>query len=140
MATYVSNYSNSQAITVAWNSIANAAFAASSAIDNSTTKFVEIMVKVVIKTGAAGTVATGCYNIRIARSTDGGTVYQDNASAELIGTLPAVANATPYIGIFRCANPGSHFKIVMENLAGGTTDTTSGNHTAQFTGIKYDVA
>lgn len=139
MATVTANITNTNAVTITLNSLANASTATSSAVDNSTNKYVEIVVRVKVKTGASGTSATGYYNVYIVRSTDGGTDYSDSTD-ELIGTIPAIANATTYARAFRAALPGTHFKIAVENRAGGTTDTTAGNHEVEYSGVKFDVA
>jgi hypothetical protein len=139
MATITANVTNSNTVTITLSSVTNTSVALSSAIDNSTSKYVEAIVQVKIKTGAAGTSATGFFNVYIVRSTDGGTSYADSTD-ELLGTIPAVANATTYNRAFRSAIPGTHFKIAVENRSGGTTDTTAGNHSCVYSGVKYDVA
>lgn len=140
MATITANFTNSNTVTITLSSVTNTSTAVSSAVDNSSNKFVEAIVTVKIKTGASGTSATGFFNVYLVRSVDGGATYADNTDY-LLGSIPAVANATTYTRSFPIPAPlGSHFKIAVENRAGGTTDTTSGNHSVVYTGVKYDVA
>lgn len=139
MATVTLNATNSGAVTITIASLANATSAVSSAIDNSSNKYVEAIVRVKVKSGASGTAATGVVNVYLVRSTDGGTDYSDNTD-ELIGSIPVVANATTYTRAFRVPVLGTHWKVAIENRSGGTLDSTGGNHEVEFTGIKYDVA
>lgn len=142
MATVTQNVTNSQAITITLASLANNTAVASSAIDNSTNKFVEAVIQLKVRTNAAGTSATGVVNVFLVRSADGGTTYDDSTRVYL-GQLPTIANATTYIGSFSTApvgGLGSHWKLGVENRSGAALDSTAGNHSASFAGIKYDVA
>lgn len=142
MATVTQNVTNSQSITITLASLASASTNTSSAVDNSSNKFLEALVQVKILTGASGASVTGYTNIWLIRSADGGTTY-DDAGRVLIGTLPTAANATTYIGSFSTAMAGalgSHWKIAVENRSGTTFNATGGNHSAAFAGLKYDVA
>lgn|SRR5574338_370708 len=138
MATATLNATNSQPITITLTSVANSATATSSAIDNSTNKYLSALVKVQIKTNAAGTSSTGSCSVVLIRSTDGGATYDDGA---FLGSLPAVANATTYTRIFsteQLGPIGTHWKIAVTNNSGATLDASVG--AAQFAGIKVDVA
>lgn len=139
MATQTLNASNTQSVTITLASLANASSAVSSAIDNSTNKFVEAVVRVKVKSNAAGTSATGFVNVFIVRSTDGGTDYSDNLD-QLIGSLAVTANATTYAKAFTVCLLGTHWKVAVENQSGAALDSTGGNHEVEFTGVKYDIA
>lgn len=142
MATATINVTNTQAITITLASLANGSTNVSSAIDNSTNKFLSANVRVKVKTNAAGTVATGSCSVYLVRSTDGGTDYDDNTSTYL-GSLPTVANATTYARTFstELVGPiGTHWKIAVTNNSGAALDSTAGSHEAEFSGIKIDVA
>lgn len=139
MATVTLNATNTQGVTITLASLANNTAAVSNAIDNSTAKYVEAVVRVKVKTGASGTAATGVINVYLVRSTDGGTDYSDSTN-QLLGSIPAVANATTYIRDFDAVRLGTHWKVAVENRSGGTLDTTGGNHEVEYSGIKYDVA
>ncbi len=139
MATVTLNATNSGAVTITLASLANGASAVSNAIDNSSNKYVSAVVRVKVRTNAAGTSATGLVTVYIVRSTDGGTDYSDNLD-QLIGTIPTTANATTYARAFPVENLGTHWKIAVLNNSGAALDSTGGNHEVEFTGIRYDVA
>lgn len=142
MATVTQNVTNSNSVTITLASLANNTAVASSAIDNSTNKFLEALVYVKVKSGASGVSTTGLANVFIVRSPDGGTTY-DDSTRTLIGTMPLTANATTVAGVFSSApvgSLGSNWKVVVENRSGAALDSTSGNHSASFAGVKYDIA
>lgn len=142
MATVTANFTNSNTITITIASLTNGSTNTSSAIDNSTNKFLEALVQVKVKSAAAGTSASGYCNVWFIRSADGGTTYDDSGRV-LLGTFPVVANATTYTTTFTTqglGGLGTSWKIALENQSGATLDATAGNHLAQFAGIKYDVA
>lgn len=139
MATATLNATNSGSITITLTSVTNGSTATSSAIDNSTNKYLSANVKVQVKTNAAGTSATGSCSVFLIRSTDGGTAYDD--ATTFLGALSTVANATTYTRIFsteQLGPLGTHWKIAVTNNSGATLDASTGG--AQFTGIKFDVA
>lgn len=142
MATATLNVTNSQAVTITLASLANGANAVSSAIDNSTNKFLSALVRAKVRTNAAGTSATGSCSVYLVRSTDGGTDY-DDATATFLGSIPTVANATTYARTFAtepCGPIGSHWKVVVVNNSGAALDATASNHEVEFAGLKYDIA
>lgn len=139
MATVTLNATNSGSVTITIASLANGSSVVSSAIDNSSNKYVGATVRVKVKTNAAGTSATGLVSVYIVRSTDGGTDYSDNTD-QLIGTIATPANATTYAKAFYVEPLGTHWKVGVLNSSGAALDSTGGNHEAEFTGIKYDVA
>ena len=142
MATVTANVTNSNTITVTIASLATGSTNTSSAIDNSSNKFLEALVQMKIKSNAAGTSATGYANIWLIRSSDGGTTY-DDAGRVLLGVMPIIANATTYISTFSTQGLGAlgtSWKIAVENQSGAAFDATGGSHTAIFAGVKYDVA
>lgn len=141
MATASLNATNSNTVTITLSSVTNGSTATSSAIDNSTNKFLSANIQVKFKTGASGTSSTGSFSVYLIRSADGGTTY--DSTGTLIGTQPATANATTYIQTFPTEpfGPlGTSWKVAVVNNSGGTTDTTAGNHSCVFTGVKYDIA
>lgn len=139
MTTITQNATNSNAVTINIASLANNTSVASSAIDNSTNKFVQAIVRVKVKTGASGTSTTGFVNVYLVRSTNGGTNYTDNTD-ELLGSIATVVDATTYIRSFKAELLGTHWKIAVENRSGAALDSTAGNHEVEYTGIKYDNA
>lgn len=142
MATATLNVTNSQAVTITLASLANGSNAVSNAIDNSTAKYLSALVRVKVRTNAAGTSATGSCSVFLVRSTDGGTDY-DDATATLLGVIPAVANATTYARTFSTEQVGplgSHWKVAVVNNSGAALDSTAGNHEVEFAGVKLDIA
>jgi hypothetical protein len=141
MATIESKYTTANAITITLNSLANATFATSSAIDNSTNLFVAADIQVQIKTGASSVSSTGTIEVHLLRSSDGGTTYDSAVQgnpATLIGTFNANANATTYgpytypTDIF--GQLPDHFKIAVYNNTGAALDSTAGNFFSKFLG------
>lgn len=141
MATATINVTNAQAITLTLASLASGSANVSSAIDNSTNKFLSANVRVKVKTNAAGTSATGSCSVYLVRSTDGGTDY-DDSTGTFLGSLPTVANATTYARTFstEIVGPlGSHWKVAVANNSGAALDSTAGSHETEFSGFKIDV-
>jgi hypothetical protein len=141
MATATLNVTNSNTITITLSSLTTGSSATSSAVDNSSNKFLSANITLKVKTGASGTSATGSWSAFVARSADSGSTYDDGKA--FIGSIATVANATTYISTFSTESIGplgSHWKLVVTNNGGGTSDTTGGNHSAVFAGVKYDVA
>jgi hypothetical protein len=141
VATVTLNVTNTQAVTITLASLGNGSTATSNAIDNSTNKFLSALVRVKVKTNAAGTSAAGSCSVFLVRSTDGGTDYDD--AAMFLGALPTVANATTYTRTFsteQLGALGSHWKVAVINNSGAALDATGGSHEVEFAGIKFDVA
>lgn len=154
MATTIkSSYgTNNQAITCTITSLGSAGQRGSTAVDNTTNLFLDVLVQVQIKTNASGTSATGTVNIYAYGTADGGTVYSDGVSGtdgavtlstppnmRIIGVINANANATTYdsppfsvAAAFGGILP-DHWGIVVENLTGATLDASVGS--AWYQGI-----
>jgi hypothetical protein len=139
VATVTLNASNSQTVTITLASLANATTVASSTIDNSSNLFIDAIVRVKVKTNAAGTSTIGVVNIYLVRSVDGGSNFADSTNV-LIGSIAATANATTYARDFNVSLLGTHWKVAVENKSGAALDSTAGNHEVVFTGVKYTVA
>lgn len=138
MATATLNVTNSGTITATLTSVTNGSSVTSSAIDNSTNKYLSALVSVQVKTNAAGTSATGSVSVFLVRSVDGGSTYDDG---QFLGALPTIANATTYKRIFsteQLGPLGSSWKIIVTNNSGATLDASVGG--AAFAGVKFDVA
>lgn len=154
---------NNQAITCSLapggTGLANNGARESTAIDNTTDKFLDALVQLKIKTGASGVTATGYINVYAYGTSDGGTTYGDNCTGSdaavtlvnppnlrLIGTLNCVANATTYKSVpmsVAAAFGGilpDHWGIVIENKTGGALDTTEANHDKHYQGVYATVA
>ena len=116
----------------------------STVIDNSTNLFTNALVMVKVKTGASGVSATGFISVYAFGTVDGGTTYTDGAGASdagitvsamrLIGTFPAVANATTYTSQLMSVESAfsgvlpAKWGIVVVNSSGSALDGTEGNH------------
>jgi len=61
MATATLNTTNSNTITITLSSLSNGSSATSSAVDNSSNKFLSANITLKVKTGASGTSATGSW-------------------------------------------------------------------------------
>lgn len=156
MATLKNLYgSNGQAITLTLASLANAAYRQSTAVDNTSNLFLDVLVALKIKTNAAGTSATGYLNVYAYGTADGGTTYTDGATGtdgamtptsptnlKLIGVINAVANGTTYnAGPFSVAAAfggvlPDHWGIVVQNNTAATLDATGGNFAVVYQGIQ----
>jgi hypothetical protein len=141
MATQTLNITNSQAVTIsALASLASTSTATSSAIDNSTNKFLGALVQVSIRPNVT-TSTTGYANVWLIRSVDGGTTY--DSPGVLLGVIPmvSIANTTTVVSVFSTealGQLGSSWKIAVENRTGQALNASS--NLVQFAGIKFDVA
>jgi hypothetical protein len=148
--------SNNQAITCTLASLSNTAARSSAAIDNTSNLFLDALVQVKIKTGASGVSSSGYVNVYAYGTADGGTSYPDGAGTDssitlkvaqqkLIGSIPAVANATTYISepmsvaaAFGGVLP-DHWGIIIDNESGAALDSTEGNMAKFYQGVQLQV-
>jgi hypothetical protein len=157
MATiFKNNYdTEAQAITVTLASLANAAARQSTVVDNTSFLYLDVLVQLVLKSGASGVSANGFVNVYAFGTVDAATpTYGESAGASdaaitlvaptnlrLIGTVNVVANATTYK-----SNPMSvaaafggvlpeKWGIVIENQSGASLDSTEGNHKKIYQGV-----
>jgi hypothetical protein len=160
MATLQGKYgTEKQGITISLASLANASARASTVIDNTTNLFLDAMVQLQIKSGAASTSAAGYVNVYAygtvdfadsfypegITGTDVGITLVVPTNLKQIGAINIVANATTYVSepmsvsaAFNGLLP-SHWGIVVENQTGGTLDTTEANHLKWYQGIEGQV-
>lgn len=145
---------SNQAITLTIASLTNNSARESTAVDNSSNLYLDALVQLKVKSGAASTSATGYLNVYAYGTADGGTTYSDTASgtdaaitltvppnARLIGSINIVANATTYeshpmsvAAAFGGVLP-EKWGIIIENKTGGTLDATGGSHFAIYQGV-----
>lgn len=150
---------NNQTITITLASLTTTSSRASTVIDNTTNLFLDALVMVKSKSGAASTSASGYLSVYAYGTVNGGTTYTDNITgtdagitlpvppnAILIGTVTMVANATTYVSsmmsvasAFNGTLP-DHWGIVVTNSSGGTLDSTAGNHVVAYQGVFSTVA
>jgi len=155
MATFKSQYdSNNQAITITLASLGNGASQQSASVDNSTNQYLDVLVQLVIKSGASAVSATGYVNVYAYGTADGGTDFAEGCTGNntglqltsptnlrLIGTVNVVANATSYTSepmsvaaAFGGVMP-QKWGIVVENESGAGLDATEGNHKKFYQGV-----
>jgi len=147
---------SNQTITITFTSLANNGARASTVVDNSSNLFLDALVFLIIKAGAASTSASGYVNIYAYGTADGGTNYTQSASgsdagitltsppnARLIGVANVVVDAATYkVGPFAVAGAfggslPSGWGIIVENKTGGTLDASIGS--AFYQGIQQQV-
>ncbi len=156
MATTQIDYGTSnQSITITLDNLGSTSLRQSGAIDNSSSKFLDVLVAGKIKTNSSGTSATGYLNIYAYGSANGGTTYSGDASGSdaafssrknnlrFIGAFEAVANSTTYnfgpfsiASVFGCMP--DHWGIVIENLTGAALDNAGGTHAVFYQGVKSE--
>ncbi len=150
--------SNNQALTCSLapggTGLVNNGARQSTAVDNTSNLFQDVLVFIKIKSGASGTSASGVVNVYVFATVDGGTTYTENAgasdasitltsppNARLIGQLNVVANATTYYSALMSVAAAfggvmpDHWGIIIENKTGGTLDTTEANHAKLYQGV-----
>jgi hypothetical protein len=151
---------NNQALTITIASLTNTSSRASTAIDNTTNLFEDVLIFVKITTAAAATSATGYVNIFGYGTVDGGTTYSESITGTnaaitltnppnlvLIAQVNTVANATTYrAGPYSfCRNYGldrlpQHWGIVVQNESGATLNATAGNQAITYQGMNGQFA
>ena len=132
MATLKPLYGSKTAITISLDSLADGSTVTSSAIDNSTNRYQDFLIQVVI--AGTGTTTAWC-EVRLAPSLDG-TNFADWDNAIPIGII--ALPASPRRGIFSLSNAlfqaPEGFKIIVKNNTGAAL-SGSGN-SADYQGIQ----
>ncbi len=146
--------SNNQALTLTIASLANDAARGSTAVDNTSNLFLDVLFRLKVKTAAASTSATGYVLIYAYASVDGGTTYDyafggsdaaitltEPPNIKQLGSVSCIANATTYYSpllsvaaAFGGVVP-AFWGIVIVNKTGATLDSTGGNHSAIWQGV-----
>lgn len=148
-----SKYAAGSTITCTLASLVTTAARSCLAVDNTSTLYLDVLVQVQIKSGAAATSTTGYVNVYAYGTTDGGTTYAEGAGTDasitltvpanvkLVGRLNVVANATTYksepfsvAAAFGGVLP-QKWGIIIENQSGGTLDGTEGSHLKLYQGV-----
>ena len=156
MATLQSKYgTEKQSITITLTSFTTNTFNSSTAVDNTTNLFLDVLVQLQVKSAAAATSSTGYVNVYAYGTVDAAdNLYPDGLSGtaatgvtltsppnlRLIGTINVVANSTTYVSepfsvaaAFGGVLP-EKWGIVVENQSGATLDATTG--AAYYQGIE----
>lgn len=146
MANIKNEFNTSGTLTLTIASLANGSGRCSTAVDNTSGKYLSADIGIKVKTNAAGTSSTGYVSVYLVRSYDG-TTYEDAfagsdaaftpVNAILLGIINTVANATTYYRVFDTAELGislpKKWAIAIVNSSGAALDSTGGNHEAKYT-------
>ena len=145
-----------QSITCTITSLGSGSARESTAVVNTANLFMDVKVQVKIKTNAAGTSATGAVNVFAYATADDGTTSSGGATGTdaaytankdqliFLGSIPAVANATTYVGLFSLSRAFGYggipakWGIVVDNQSGAALDASVG--AAVYQGISATVA
>lgn len=146
--------SSGQTLTCTLASLANGSARASTAVDNSSNLYSDVLLLLKIKAGGSGVTSTGYVNVYAYGTADGGTTYSEGVSGSdagvtltsppnvrLIGVIAMVATSTTYYSplmsvasAFGGVMP-DHWGIIIENKSGGAFDSTEGNHAKLYQGV-----
>jgi hypothetical protein len=142
---------SAQALTITLTSLASAAGRESTAVDNSSNLYSDVLIMVKSRTGASGTSSTGYMTVYAYGSVDGGSTYSGNATGSdagitpqnmnSIGRIDMVANSTNYrspIMSLAAAFGGvmpERWGVVIVNNTGATIDGTGSNHAVLWQGV-----
>jgi len=148
-------YSSKSNVTITLASLADSSGRQSTGVDNSTTKYVDVLVSGFITTGAAPT-TDSTFSIYAFGSANAGGTYSDGATgtdgawtngdnAKLIAVIQTDNSATTAyeFGPYSIAAPfGGHvpefWGIGIENNTGDALDSTGSNHEIHYVGINYN--
>jgi len=135
-------FDNSNTVTITLASLADGSIATSDAIDNSTDKFIYADIQVKVRTDT-GTDDDGIIKVKIIRSADGGTTYDDSSTnSEIIYAFLANADSTDFIATTDTGRIGllpSHWKIAILNDSGAALDSTASSHSVVFSGKHFEI-
>lgn len=166
MATATINYTAAASVTITLTSLADAGFRESTAVDNSTNKYMDALVGGKIQIGAPsadGTIAIYAYGSydgteytagltgsdgTVTWGTTGSTGLDGANNLPLLGVISVDAtddNDDARWGPFSVAQAfggvlPTKWGIVIKNSTGASLHATGTNNECQFMGIKYDVA
>jgi len=137
-------YTTSNTITITLASLADDAYAVSSTIDNSSTKFVSADIQVEIRTGTGTAAGKNIVTLFVLRSVDGGTDFDltANENAEIVGVFNANADSTDFrfsVDTTRMGLLSSHWRLAVKNESGATFDSTASNFSARYTGRTFEI-
>lgn len=130
MPNIIQEFTNSINIPIVLASLADGSSVASSAVDNSTNRYLSANIQIKIQTDPGAT-STGTVTIFILRSVDGGVTYDDlNSNSEMLGVFNANAPNTDYVFSVDTNIVGSlpeYWKLAVTNNSGDAFDATPAN-------------
>lgn len=167
MATLTTNYAAAASITVTLTSLADSGYRESTAIDNTSNKYVDALVGGIIQIGAP--TADGNFSVYAYGSYDGTEYTQAMSGSDAgitWGTTPANSGVDGYLnlpllgvvavdatddskdirwGPFRVASAfggvlPSKWGLVFRNQTGASFHATGTNNECQYIGVKFDIA
>lgn len=141
MSNIKQEYNTGASLTITLASLANGSGRASTAIDNSTNKFISADIRVKIKTASSGVSGAGYCSIYLVRSEDG-TNFDDSfggtdaaltpINSTLLGVMTTNSNGTTYNKVIDTNELGltlpAKWSIAIVNSSGAALDSTAGNH------------
>lgn len=150
-------YGTSTAITITLASLASSSYRESTAVDNTSNKFMDALLMVLIKSGAGAMGGEKVAKVFFYGS-ENGTDYTDNATGSDAAITPR--SPTNLLGPYLVQMPTSavtyktvfpvapffngimprKWGIVVQNASGTAFDTTGGNHVVSYTGIYQTIA
>lgn len=142
---------SNQTLTISFAGLVANAGRESTAVDNSTNCFADVLLMIKSRTGSSGTSSTGYMLIYAYGSVDGGSSYSGNATGtdaaltpanmNLIGRIDMIADSADYrspvmsvAAAFNGTLP-ERWGIVIVNKTGATLNATAGNHAAIWQGV-----
>lgn len=149
--------SAAQTLTCTIASLTNTSARASTAVDNSSGLYLDVLVQVKVKTGGSIASPTNSAYINVyayatvdpsgptypegVTGTDGSVTIGSPSNLKLIGVLATPATNTAFVSepfsvaaAFGGVMP-TKWGIVIENQTGGTLDSTEGNHAKLYQGV-----
>ena len=148
----LSKYASTTAITISLGSLANGSARQGTIVDNTSTRYPEVLVALSIKLGTSPTANTLVSLYLIRDDAGSGPIRTDGAgasdasialkNAQCLGTLST--GGSPSTGdvladVFPIEEPGPKWTVAVLNGTGVALDSTGGNHTVEFVGIEPEV-
>lgn len=120
--------------TITLASLAHNAAATSDNVDNSVTRYSQVLAQLKVRSNATVANPNGFVALYLARSLDAGTTWDGIADSLLLGIVPLNQPATSYTISVAIDNPGPMYRLSVVNQTGGALDATAGNHSLKVTG------
>jgi len=147
-------FGSSTALTITIASLADASGRQSTLVDNSTNRFVDILLYLKIENSATAPTANSAVEVYLLRDdanggtehiTDGGGTSDaaiNILNAPLLGVMrnkSAPSGGDVLYGEFLISRPGPKWGIAIVNRTGQTLDSTGSNHWARYVGVNPEV-
>lgn len=153
MADIKQKYGASTNLTITLASLADGSARESTAVDNGTNLYVDVLVGGKMRANSTGVDSAGYVNVWAYGSADDGTTYDDGATgtdsahtinnnAKLLAVLEMNANSedvefsVPLSRVFN--HVPEDWGVIIENQSGAAFDSTAGNFEIHYKGIHYE--